>query len=155
MTHLKEGDKAPQFEFIDHQGDQKSLAQFKGSKVILYFYPRDNTPGCTAEACNLRDNYQDLKDLGYEVVGVSADSEKSHGKFRDKFDLPFYLISDTDKKVLEDYGVWGEKKMMGRTYMGIHRLTFVIDENGLIKKIFTKVNTKAHTQQILDEMQNK
>lgn len=152
MTHLKQGDKAPDFEFTDHQGDQKSLAQFKGSKVILYFYPRDNTPGCTAEACNLRDNYAELRNLGYEVIGVSADSEKSHTNFRSKYDLPFYLISDTDKKVLKDYGVWGEKKMMGRTYMGIHRLTFIIGEDGNIQKIFTKVNTKDHTQQILEEM---
>ena len=152
MTHLKEGDIAPKFEFTDHLGEQRSLAQFLGRKVILYFYPRDNTPGCTAEACNLRDNYQDLMDTGFEVIGVSADSEKSHNKFRTKFDLPFYLISDTEKKILVDYGVWAEKKMMGRTYMGIHRLTFIIDEKGLIQKIFTKVNTKEHTRQIMDEI---
>jgi len=152
MTHLKEGDKAPQFEFTDHQGEQRSLDSFKGKKVILYFYPRDNTPGCTAEACNLRDNYQALQGKGFEVIGVSADSEKSHDKFRTKFELPFHLISDTEKKVLEDYGVWGEKKLLGRTYMGIHRVTFIIDENGMIQKIFTKVNTTEHTNQILDEM---
>ena len=152
MTHLKEGDKAPIFEFTDHRGETKSLEQFLGTKVILYSYPRDNTPGCSAEACNLRDNYQELKDMGFEVIGISADSEKSHEKFRTKFELPFFLISDTDKKVLTDYGVWGEKKMMGRTYMGIHRMTFIIDEKGLIQKIFTKVNTKDHTRQILNEL---
>ncbi len=152
MTHLKEGDKAPLFEFINHQGEKKSLEQFLGKKVILYSYPKDNTPGCTAEACNLRDNYQELRDLGYEVIGISADSEKSHDKFRSKFDLPFDLISDVDKKILNDYGIWGEKKMMGRTYMGIHRITFIIDEKGLIQKVFTKVNTKSHTQQILNEI---
>ena len=152
MTQLKEGDKAHQFEFKDHNGESKSLYQFRSKKVILYCYPKDNTPGCTAEACNLRDNYQELTKLGYEVIGVSADSEKSHTNFRTKHDLPFYLISDTDKKILQDYGVWGEKKMMGRTYMGIHRFTFIIDENGKIQKIFTKVNTKEHTEQILEEM---
>ena len=153
MTHLKEGDLAPNFEFTDHTGAKCSIEQFRGKKIILYFYPRDNTPGCTAEACNLRDNYEDLKIKGFEVVGVSADSEKSHDKFRSKFELPFYLISDTEKKVLTDYGVWGEKKMMGRTYMGIHRLTFIIDEKGLIIKIFTKVNTKEHSQQIMTEIE--
>ena len=153
MTHLNEGDKAPNFEFIDHKGEKQSLNQFLGKKVILYFYPRDNTPGCNAEACNLRDNYQDLKDRGFEVIGVSADSEKSHDKFRSKFDLPFYLISDTEKKVLKNYGVWGEKKMMGRTYMGIHRLTFIIDEKGFIQKVFPKVNTKEHSQQIIAAME--
>jgi len=154
MTHLKEGDLAPNFEFTDHTGEKRSLSDFIGKKVILYFYPKDNTPGCTAEACNLRDNYKDLKDKGFEVIGVSADSEKSHDKFRTKFELPFYLVSDTDKKVLMDYGVWGEKKMMGRTYMGIHRLTFVIDEKGSIRKIFTKVKTKEHSEQILAELEN-
>ena len=153
MTHLKEGDPAPNFEFTDHNGEKCSLNLLSGKKIILYFYPRDNTPGCTAEACNLRDNYEDLKIKGFEVIGVSADSEKSHDKFRSKFDLPFSLISDTDKKVLTDYGVWGEKKMMGRTYMGIHRLTFVIDEKGVILKIFTKVKTKEHTQQIMTEIE--
>ncbi len=152
MTHLKIGDKAPSFEFTDHQGEKKSLEQFLGKKVILYSYPKDNTPGCTAEACNLRDNYQELRDLGYEVIGISADSEKSHDKFRSKLDLPFYLISDVEKKILNDYGIWGEKKMMGRTYMGIHRITFIIDEKGLIQRVFTKVNTKDHTQQILNEI---
>ena len=152
MTHLKEGDQAPGFKFTDHNGETQSLGLLRGKKVILYFYPKDNTPGCTAEACNLRDNYQDLKDMGFEVIGVSADSVKSHDKFREKHDLPFYLVSDTDKKVLQDYGVWGEKKMMGRTYMGINRMTFIIDEKGVIQKIFTKVNTKDHTAQILDEM---
>jgi len=152
MTHLKEGDKAPGFKFTDHNGETRSLGLFRGKKVILYFYPKDNTPGCTAEACNLRDNYQDLKDMGYEVIGVSADSVKSHDKFRNNHNLPFYLVSDTDKRILQDYGVWGEKKMMGRTYMGINRTTFIINEEGDIQKIFTKVNTKDHTAQILEEM---
>lgn len=149
MTHLKEGDKAPDFKFTDPQGHTKSLDSYKGKKIILYFYPKDNTPGCTAESCDLRDNYDDLKEKGFEVIGVSADSEKSHLNFKTKFDLPFDLISDTEKEILHNYGVWGEKKMMGRTYMGIHRITFIIDEEGLIQKIYTKVKTKEHTAQIL------
>jgi peroxiredoxin Q/BCP len=153
MTHLKEGDKAPDFSFTDIQGLSKSLKSLAGKKVILYFYPKDNTPGCTAEACNLRDNYTDLKSKGFEVIGVSADSEKSHANFKSKYELPFDLIPDTDKEIIQKYGVWGEKKMMGRTYMGIHRATFVIDEKGLIDKIYTKVNTKEHTEQILADYQ--
>lgn len=153
MTHLNEGDKAPNFEFNDHNGEKRSLGQFLGRKVILYFYPKDNTPGCTAEACNLRDNYLDLTGKGYEVIGVSADSEKSHQKFRTQYKLPFYLVADTDKNILRDYGVWGEKKFMGRTYMGINRMSFIIDEKGIIQKIFTKVETKEHTRQILGELE--
>jgi len=151
MTHIQAGDKAPDFKFTDKQGIAKTLDSYKGKKIILYFYPRDNTPGCTAEACNLRDNYADLQDKGFEVIGVSADSEKSHTNFISKHSLPFNLISDTDKEVLKAYGVWGEKKMMGRTYMGIHRLTFVINETGVVEKVYKKVKTKEHTAQILED----
>lgn len=149
MTTLNIGDKAPDFQFTANDGKITDLNSFKGKKLILYFYPKDNTPGCTAESCNLRDNYSLLQEKGFEVVGVSADSEKSHEKFRSKYNLPFNLISDIDKTVLEAYGVWGEKKMMGRTYMGIHRITFVIDEKGIIEKVYQKVKTKEHSEQIL------
>jgi peroxiredoxin Q/BCP len=150
MTHLKIGDNAPEIQAKDQDGNQVSLADFKDKKVILYFYPKDNTPGCTMESCNLRDNYSDLQKKGYEVLGVSADSEASHQKFAKRFKLPFKLLVDTDKKVLNDYGVWGEKKFMGRTYMGIHRITFVISEVGIIEDIILKVKTKSHTGQILE-----
>ena len=146
MTHLKEGDKAPDFLQAMSGIDSNSYA---GKKVILYFYPKDNTPGCTAEACNLRDNYEELKDKGYEVIGVSPDSEKKHENFSAKHELPFHLIPDTEKALLEAYGVWGEKKMYGKTYMGVQRTTFVIAEDGTIEKIFKKVKTKEHAQQIL------
>jgi len=150
MTHLKIGDKAPEIQAKDQDGNPITLAGFKGKKVILYFYPKDNTPGCTVESCNLRDNYSDLQKKGYEVLGVSADSEASHQKFIKRFKLPFNLVVDTDKKVLNDYGVWGEKKFMGRTYMGIHRITFIISEDGVIEDIILKVKTKSHTEQILE-----
>ena len=150
MTHLKIGDKAPEIQAKDQDGNPITLADFKGKKVILYFYPKDNTPGCTVESCNLRDNYSDLQKKGYEVLGVSADSEASHQKFIKRFKLPFNLVVDTDKKVLNDYGVWGEKKFMGRTYMGIHRITFIISEDGVIEDIILKVKTKSHTEQILE-----
>lgn len=146
---LKVGDKAPIFEGKDQNGNPISLNDFQGKKVVLYFYPKDNTPGCTAQSCNLRDNYKALLDNNYAVVGVSADSEKSHQNFIAKFDLPFPLISDTEKVVLEQYGVWQEKKNFGKTYMGIVRTTFVIDENGTIEEIIAKVDTKEHTEQIL------
>ena len=149
MTHLKEGDKAPDFFARDQNGNTISLKDFKGKKVVLYFYPKDDTPGCTAESCNLRDNNKILKNKGFEVIGVSADSEESHQKFIKKYNLPFPLIADTDKKICNAYGVWGEKKFMGKTYDGIHRVTFVISENGIIEKIFTKVDTKNHTEQVL------
>lgn len=150
MTHLKEGDTAPEIKGTDQDGNQISLSDFSGKKVVLYFYPKDDTPGCTKEACNLRDNYKALQDKGFEILGVSADDEKSHQKFIKKYDLPFSLVADTDKQVLNDYGVWGKKKFMGREYDGIHRITFVIDENGKIDKVFEKVKTKDHTNQILD-----
>ncbi len=150
MTHLKIGDKAPSFHFTTKENEQKNLEQLTGKKVILFFYPKDNTPGCTAEACSLRDNYEILKSKGYELVGVSPDSQSSHDKFSTKFELPFPLIPDTEKKILADYGVWGEKKMYGKTYMGVNRTTFIINENGQIDKIFEKVRTKDHAQQILE-----
>lgn len=152
MFHLKEGDKAPDFNVIDQTGKMHHISDYKGKKVILYFYPKDLTPGCTVESCNLRDNYETLTKDGFEVIGVSADDEKKHQKFIDKHNLPFNLLADTDREVLNNYGVWGEKKFMGKTYDGIHRTTFVIDENGVIIKIIRKVKTKNHTQQILNEL---
>ena len=149
MADLKEGMKAPDFTGADQKGNPISLKELKGKKVILYFYPKDNTPGCTKEACNLRDNYKELTDMGFEVIGVSADSEKSHQNFISKFDLPFNLISDTDKTVLQAYGAWGLKKNYGKEYMGIIRKTFIIDEEGIIIKIFNSVDTSNHTEQIL------
>jgi len=148
-NELKEGDNAPDFTTKDQDGKKVSLTDFKGKKVILYFYPKDDTPGCTAEACNLRDNYLMLKKKDHEVLGVSADSEKSHKKFADKFHLPFRLLADTDRGIITKYGVWGEKKFMGRTYMGILRTTFVIDEKGRIEKIIKDVDTKNHTEQVM------
>ena len=153
MTHLKIGDKDPAFSTTDQNGQMISLEDYRGSKVILYFYPKDNTPGCNAEACNFRDNYNDLMNKGFKIIGVSADSAASHLKFIDKFSLPFPLIPDTEKEIINQYGVWGLKKFMGKEYMGIHRMTFVISEEGLIEKIFTKVKTKAHTEQIYAEME--
>lgn len=147
---LKPGDKAPAFKGVDQNGDVISLADFKGKKVVLYFYPKDNTPGCTAQACNLRDNYQTLIKQGYQVIGVSGDSVKSHKKFEEKFDLPFPLIADEDKVILGAYGVYGPKKFMGRSFLGIHRTTFLIDEKGVIKAIITKPDTKNQTQQVID-----
>lgn len=150
MTHLKEGDKAPDFTAKDQNGKDITLSDYQGKKVILYFYPKDNTPGCTMEACNFRDHYQDLQEKGFEVIGVSADTEKKHQNFIDKFELPFTLIADTDRKVIDAYGVWGLKKFMGREFDGIHRETFVINEKGMIDKIITKVKNKEATKQILD-----
>ncbi len=149
MSTLKPGDKAPDFTAENQDGKTVKLSDFKGKKVVLYFYPKDDTSGCTAEACNLRDNYSDLKAKGYEVVGVSIDSVKSHDKFVKKYDLPFTLLADTDKKIVEDYGVWAEKSMYGRKYMGTVRTTFLIDEKGKIEKIIDKVDTKNHTEQII------
>ncbi len=146
---LKVGDKAPDFSVNDQQGNPVKLSDFKGKKVVLYFYPKDNTPGCTAESCNLRDNYQALQKAGYEVLGVSKDDEKSHQKFIDKFDLPFTLLADTEKEIHGKYGTWVEKSMYGRKYMGTARTTFLIDENGIIEDIIEKVKTKDHTAQIL------
>ncbi len=146
---LKIGDKAPEINSIDENGKVITLDQFKGKKVVLYFYPKDMTPGCTVQSCNLRDNYQTLLDNAYVVLGCSADNPERHQKFITKHDLPFPLISDENKEVINAYGVWGPKKFMGRTYDGIHRTTFVIDENGIIEDIITKVKTKNHTDQII------
>ncbi len=150
MSELKEGMEAPYFEGKDQDGNIVRLSDFRGSKLVLYFYPRDNTPGCTAEACNLRDNYNDLIAKGYKIVGVSPDSEKSHKGFAEKFSLPFPLISDTEKKILKLYGAYGEKKMYGKTVMGVIRTTFIINEVGVIEKIIRKVDTKNHTEQIIN-----
>lgn len=150
MTLLAEGTKAPDFNTPDQNGKMISLKDFRGKKVVLYFYPKDDTPGCTAEACNLRDNYSDLTKKGIAVLGVSVDDEKSHKKFEEKFQLPFTLLADTDKKIVNAYGVWGEKKMMGRTYDGIHRVTYLIDEEGMIAHVIQKVETKDSTKQILE-----
>ncbi|SFE29412.1 peroxiredoxin Q/BCP [Chitinophaga sp. CF118] len=149
MTHLKEGDKAPIFKGTDQDGKSLSLSDLKGKKVILYFYPKDMTPGCTAQACNLRDNYDALLKKGYAVVGVSTDGEKSHQKFAEKYDLPFPLLADDSKTIVTQYGVFGEKTMMGRTYDGVFRTTFLINENGVIDKIIAKPDTKNHTEEIL------
>lgn len=150
MTHLNAGDKAPEFEAKDQNGQTIKLSDYQGKKVVLYFYPKDDTPGCTAQACNLRDNYSELQAKGYQVIGVSADTEQKHQKFIGKYDLPFTLIADTDKNVIQAYGVWGQKKFMGREYDGIHRETFVIDENGIVEQVIAKVKTKEATQQILN-----
>ena len=149
MTNLKKGDKAPDFTCADENGKMISLSDFKGKKLVLYFYPKDNTPGCTAESCNLRDNYSKMLKAGFEVLGVSADDQGKHLKFIDKFDLPFHLLADVDKEVIKAYGVWGLKKFMGKEYDGIHRTTFVINEEGFIDEVITKVKTKAHAEQIL------
>jgi len=150
MTFLKEGDKAPEFSTLNEKELVVSLSDFAGKKVILYFYPKDMTPGCTAESCNLGENYTALQDKGFVVVGVSPDPAKRHVKFIEKYNLPFTLLADENKEVLNAYGVWGPKKFMGKEYDGVHRTTFVIDENGLIEKIFLKVKTKDHTNQILE-----
>lgn len=152
METLKIGDWAHEIEATDQHGQAVLLKNYRGNKVILYFYPKDNTPGCTAEACNLRDNYQILIDKGFKIIGVSADDERSHKNFSDKYALPFALISDKAKKIIMDYGVWGKKKLYGKEYEGINRMTFIIDESGLINQIFSKVDTKNHTSQILKEM---
>lgn len=149
MSTLMQGDKAPNFTSKDQNGNTISLDQFKGKIVVLYFYPKDNTPGCTTEACDFRDNYQGLKAKGIEVLGVSVDDEKSHQKFITKYDLPFTLIADTDKAIVEAYGVWAEKSMYGKKYMGTNRTTFIIDEQGNIAHIISKVDTKAATAQVL------
>jgi len=144
------GTKAPNFTAKDQNGNTVSLSDFRGKAVILYFYPKDDTPGCTAEACDFRDNYQSLTGKGFEVVGISVDDEKSHKKFVTKHNLPFPLVADTDHSIVEAYGVWGEKNMYGRKYMGTHRVTFIIDAEGTITHVIDKVDTKASSQQVLD-----
>ncbi|HSZ87033.1 MAG TPA: thioredoxin-dependent thiol peroxidase [Puia sp.] len=149
MINLKEGDKAPVFSGNDQNGKKISLGDLKGKKVVLYFYPEDDTPTCTIQACNLRDNYSLLKKNGFVILGVSPDDEKKHKKFEAKFDLPFTLIADPQHAIIDKYGVWGEKKLYGREYMGIHRTTFLIDEKGMIRKIFLRPKNKQHAEEII------
>ena len=146
---LKIGDKAPDFKAVDGDGRTVALSDYKGKKLVIYFYPKDNTPGCTAEACDLRDNYHRFQAAGYEILGVSKDSEKSHRGFAEKYSLPFRLVADTDTAILQAYDAWGEKSLYGKKYMGARRKTYVIDEHGVITDIIDKVNTKAHSAQIL------
>jgi peroxiredoxin Q/BCP len=150
MNTLKVGDKVPSFTVNDHLGNLQSLEQYKGSKVVVFFYPKANTPGCTAEACDLRDHYAELTKAGYILLGVSADTEKAQKNFVDKFDFPFPLLADTEKEVIKAFGVWGLKKFMGKEYDGIHRMTFIIDKKGNIERVIDKVKTKEHAAQILD-----
>lgn len=150
MTHLTEGKKAPSFTGKDQNGNRVSLADHRGKKVVLYFYPEDDTPTCTVQACNLRDNYAALKKQGFIILGISPDEEKKHKKFEAKYDLPFTLIADTGHKIIDKYGVWGEKQLYGRTYMGLHRTTFLIDEKGVIRKIILKPKSKQHSEEIID-----
>tara|TARA_B110000977_G_scaffold27395_1_gene34621 strand:- start:5443 stop:5901 length:459 start_codon:yes stop_codon:yes gene_type:complete len=149
MTHLQVGDSAPDFAIANQSGELIKLSDFSDKKLIIFFYPKDNTPGCTAESCNLKDNYSDLLEKGFEVVGVSADDAVSHQKFIAKFSLPYNLLADTNKEMIKSYGVWGEKKFMGKVYDGIHRTTFIIN-NGVVEKIFLKVKTKEHSNQIIE-----
>ena len=149
MTTLLEGDKAPAFKGKDQNGKSVSLADYKGKKVVLYFYPQDDTPTCTVQACNLRDNFDALKKQGFIVIGISPDEEKKHKKFVTKYDLPFTLIADPEHKIIEAYGVWGQKQLYGKNYMGLQRTTFLINEKSIIKKIFLKPKSKQHTQEIL------
>lgn len=150
MTNLKEGDKAPDFKGVIENGSEVKLSDYKGKKLVLYFYPKDNTPGCTAQACNLTENQSVLKEAGFEILGVSADTEKKHQNFIAKYDIGFPLLADTEMETIKAYQVWGPKKFMGREYDGIHRTTFVINEEGTIEKVFTKVKTKDHANQILE-----
>jgi len=149
MVTLKEGDKAPLFSGLDQNGKKVSLSDFKGKKLVLYFYPEDDTPTCTIQACNLRDNYGLLRKKGFEVIGVSPDNAKKHLKFENKYNLPFILIADTEHAILEKYGVWDQKQLFGHQYMGVLRTTFVIDEKGLIRKIFHRPKNKAHAEEII------
>ncbi|HEX2845246.1 MAG TPA: thioredoxin-dependent thiol peroxidase [Chitinophagaceae bacterium] len=148
-TNLKEGDKAPAFSGKDQDGNKISLLSYKGQKVVLYFYPEDDTPTCTIQACNLRDNYALLKQEGFAVIGVSPDEVNTHKKFETKYQLPFTLIADPDHTIIDKYGVWGEKQLYGRKYMGLHRTTFVIDEKGIINKIYLRPKNKAHAEEII------
>ena len=149
MSNIKQGDKAPEFKGVNQNGDTISLSSYADKKLVLYFYPKDDTPGCTAEACNLKDNYNQLLSEGYAILGVSPDNEKKHQKFIDKYDLPFDLLADTEKETCEMFGVWVQKSMYGREYMGVARTTFIIDENGIVEEVISKVKTKDHTAQIL------
>lgn len=152
LNTLKEGDKAPYFEGLNQNGDKVSLEDFKGKKLILYFYPKDFTSGCTNEACNFRDNYEYWKSKGFEIIGISPDSIESHIKFKEKNNLPFHLISDVNREIIKKYGAWGEKNLYGKKVEGVLRKTFVINEKGIIEKIYSKVDTKNHTEQILKDL---
>jgi peroxiredoxin Q/BCP len=149
MNTLKEGDKVPDFSSVDQDGNYIKFSDYQGKKLIVFFYPRANTPGCTAEACNLRDNYAELQSKGFQILGVSEDSKKKQAGFRNKYEFPFPLLADEDHTVINTFGVWGPKKFMGREYDGIHRMTFIIDEKGVVSKVIDKVNTKDHASQIL------
>lgn len=155
MTHLVEGQKAPDFKAKDQNGNIVALKDFRGKKVVLYFYPEDDTPTCTVEACNLRDNYGELKKAGLVILGVSPDDRNKHKKFEEKYNLPFTLLEDPDKKIIDKYGVWGEKNLYGNKFMGLHRTTFLIDENGIIIKIFKKPKSKIHSEEILKALSPK
>lgn len=150
MNTLKAGDKVPEFSSKDQDGNTISLSDYKGKKLVVFFYPRANTPGCTAEACNLRDNYKELQDQGYEILGVSEDSEKKQANFKSKYEFPFLLLADEDHTVIETFGVWGPKKFMGKEYDGLHRTTFLINGEGVIDRVISKVKTKDHAAQILE-----
>ncbi|ACF11081.1 alkyl hydroperoxide reductase/ Thiol specific antioxidant/ Mal allergen [Chlorobaculum parvum NCIB 8327] len=155
MELLQAGQKAPEFKTIDQDGNPVSLKDYRGRKVILYFYPKDNTPGCTKEACAFRDNLPNFKKIDAEVLGVSVDGQKAHRKFADKFELPFTLVVDEDKKIVEAYGVWGLKKFMGKEYMGTNRVTYLIDEQGVIEKVWPKVKPEIHAAEVLEWLQQK
>lgn len=150
MTTLKSGDKAPEFSSMDQDGNTISSSDYRGKKLVVFFYPKANTPTCTVEACNLGENYAELQAEGYEILGVSADSQKRQQNFKNKFNFPYPLLADVDKSVINAFGVWGPKKFMGREFDGIHRVTFVIDENGIIEKVIDKVKAKIHSEQILE-----
>ena len=152
MTHLKEGDDAPSFEGLNEKGERIALSDYSGKKLILFFYPKDDSPGCTKEACNLRDNYKKLQKLGFGILGVSPDSSKKHQKFIDKYEFQYSLLADENKEAINAFGIWGPKKFMGREYDGLHRTTFIIGEDGRIEKIIQKVKTKDHAEQILKEL---
>ena len=149
MKTLQAGDQVPEFSVLDDRGNTHSLSNYQGQKLVVFFYPKANTPGCTAEACDLRDHYKELQEAGYALLGVSADSQKKQRNFSEKYSFPFPLLADEDKQVIEAFGVWGPKKFMGKEYDGIHRMTFVIDENGVVERVIEKVKTKAHAAQIL------
>lgn len=150
MKPLQVGDNVPAFSVSDDRGNIQKLSDYKGQKLVVFFYPKASTPGCTAEACDLRDHYKELQDAGYALLGVSADSEKRQRNFSEKYDFPFPLLADEDKQVINAFGVWGPKKFMGREYDGIHRMTFIIDENGVVERVIDKVKTKVHAAQILE-----
>ena len=150
MKTLQEGDKVPNFTVNDQEGNPVSLTDYKGHKLVVFFYPKANTPGCTKEACNLRDNYEELKNKGFKLLGVSADSERKQKNFKEKYDFPFPLLADENKEVINAFGVWGPKKFMGREYDGIHRTTFIVDEEGKVERVIAKVKTKDHAAQILE-----